>query len=236
MKDLYLIENSSVLKNLLGITDEKELDQAEGELSRANMMLLYEKGFDDFSSAGFCSIHKILFGDVYEWAGEYRKINIQKRENILAGQSVWYSNCTEIGNDLEVAWNRINAVAWNKLSREVFAKEMARLFPSLWQVHPFREGNTRTTVMIMTFFAEHYGYYFDQNLMAESAGYVRNAFVLASLGEYAEYDHLEKILNDAICTEPIDYDDNPESNSVAKEKYTKYQTDDYTPTKHEYIE
>ena len=123
MKDLYLIENSSVLKNLLGITDEKELDQAEAELSRANMMLLYEQGFDDFSSTGFCSIHKILFGDVYEWAGEYRKINIQKRENILAGQSVWYSNCTEIGNDLEVAWNRINAVAWNKLSREVFAKD-----------------------------------------------------------------------------------------------------------------
>ena len=86
MKDLYLIENSTVLENLLGITDEKELDQAEAELSRANMMLLYEKGFDDFSSGGFCFIHKFLFGDVYEWAGEYRKINIQKRETLLAGQ------------------------------------------------------------------------------------------------------------------------------------------------------
>ena len=64
MNDLYLIENSTVLKNLLGITDEKELDLAEAELSRANMMLLYEKGFDDFSSGGFCFIHKFLFGDV----------------------------------------------------------------------------------------------------------------------------------------------------------------------------
>ena len=87
MKDLYLIENSTVLKNLLGITDEKELDLAEAELSRANMMLLYENGFDDFSSGGFCYIHKFLFGDVYERAGEYRKINIQKRETLLAGQS-----------------------------------------------------------------------------------------------------------------------------------------------------
>lgn len=50
MKDLYLYENSSVLKNLLNIKDEKELDLAEAELSRANMMLLYEEGFDDFSS------------------------------------------------------------------------------------------------------------------------------------------------------------------------------------------
>lgn len=57
MNDLYLIENSNVLKNLLGITGEKELDLAEAELSRANMMLLYGKGFDDFSSNGFCFIH-----------------------------------------------------------------------------------------------------------------------------------------------------------------------------------
>ena len=80
MNDLYLIPNSTVLNNLLGITNEKELDLAEAELSRANMMLLYENGFSDFSSGGFCSIHKFLFGDVYEWAAQYRKINIQKRE------------------------------------------------------------------------------------------------------------------------------------------------------------
>lgn len=236
MKDLYLIENSTVLKNLLGITDEKELDLAEAELSRANMMLLYEKGFDDFSSGGFCFIHKTLFGDVYEWAGQYRKINIQKRESLLAGQSIWYSNCTEIGRDLDAAWKKINKVKWDKLSREDFAKEMARLFPALWQVHPFREGNTRTTVMIMTFFAEHYGYYFDQNLMAESAGYVRNSFVLASLGEHSEYEHLEKILCDAICAEPVDYGVVTAENCTNREKYEKYKTKNYVPSKHEYIE
>ena len=144
MNDLYLIENSTVLKNLLGITNEKELDLAEAELSRANMMLLYENGFDDFSSGGFCFIHKALFGDVYEWAGQYRKINIKKREELLAGQSVWYSDCVNIETDLDNAWKNINKVKWDKLSREDFAKQIARLFPALWQVHPFREGNTRT--------------------------------------------------------------------------------------------
>ena len=155
MKDLYLIENSTVLKNLLGITDEKELDLAEAELSRASMMLLYENGFDDFSSGGFCFIHKALFGDVYEWAGQYRKINIRKREELLAGQSVWYSNVTEIGNDLDNAFDELNKVDWASLSRENFAKQIARSFPKLWQVHPFREGNIRTTVMMMTFIIEH---------------------------------------------------------------------------------
>lgn len=236
MNDLYLIPNSTVLKNLLGITNEKELDLAEAELSRANMMLLYENGFSDFSSGGFCFIHKFLFGDVYEWAGQYRKINIQKREELLAGRSVWYSNVTEIGSDLDKAFAEINKVDWTSLSREVFAKKIARLFPKLWQVHPFREGNTRTTVMMMTFFVEHYGYFFDQNLMAESAGYVRDSFVLASLGEHSEYEHLEKILLDAICTEPVEYANGDIESKDKTEKYKKYKSKNYTPTKHEYME
>ena len=233
MKDLYLIENSPVLKNLLGITDEKELDLAEAELSRANMMLLYENGFNDFSSGGFCYIHKMLFGEVYEWAGEYRKINIRKREPLLAGQSVWYSNVTEIGRDLDAAFGKIGKVHWETLTKEEFAKQIAHLFPALWQVHPFREGNTRTTVMMMTFFIENNGYYFDQNLIAQSAGYVRDSFVLAVLGEHAEYEHLEAILMDAICTEPIDY---TTEKTISNDKKQKYKSDTYTPTKHEYME
>lgn len=236
MNDLYLLENSTALKNLLGITNEKELDLAEAELSRANMMLLYENGFDDFSSGGFCFIHKALFDDVYAWAGQYRNINIQKREKLLAGQSIWYSDCMNIETDLDNAWKNINKVKWDKLSREDFAKQIARRFPALWQVHPFREGNTRTTVMMMTFFIENYGCYFDQILMAESAGYVRDSFVLASLGKYSEYEHLEKILLDAICTDPIDYDEIAVNDENTKERYKKYKSKDYTPKKHEYIE
>lgn len=87
--------------------------------------------------------------------------------------------------------------------------------------------------MMMTFFIEHYGYYFDQILMSESAGYVRDSFVLASLGEYSEYEHLEKILLDVICTEPVNYDEVSDFDTVKNEKY---KSKDYTPTKHEYIE
>lgn len=235
MNDPYLYEGSFVLRNLLNIHDEKELDIAEAELSQANMMLLYEQGFNDFSAKGMKTIHKVLFEDVYDWAGEFRTINIQKREPLLAGISVWYSDAYNIKRDLDLSWEAINKIQWKVLSREDFAVQIARLFPQLWQAHPFREGNTRTIVMLMAFFVEHHDYYFDKELLAASAGYVRNAFVLASLGQYSEFEHLEKILLDAICTEPIEYtDDLDQEESIPQdEKYQKYQTD-YKPVAHEY--
>lgn len=237
MNDIYLYDNVPVLKNKLEIKDGKVLDLVEAEQSRANMMLLYEHGFHDFSNRGIKRIHKFLFGDIYDWAGQYRNINIIKREQILAGQSVWYSNCENISHDLQAAWNIINAVSWGNLRREQFAKELAHKFPALWQAHPFREGNTRTTVMLMTFFVEHYGYYFDQELLAASAGYVRNALVLASLGEHSEFEHIERILLDAVSTEPIlvDGDANQES-SASDPKYEKYRIGHYIPKPHEYID
>ena len=101
MPDPYLYEDVPVLKNKLDIKDEKTLDLIEAEQSRANMMLLYEQGFHEFSPAGLCKIHRFLFSDIYEWAGQYRIINIEKREKLLAGQSVWYSNDEDIPHDLK---------------------------------------------------------------------------------------------------------------------------------------
>lgn len=235
MADLYLYEDVPVLRNKLGIRDEKTLDQIEAEQSRANMMLLYEQGFHDFSPEGLCFIHRFLFEDIYDWAGQYRIINIEKRERLLAGRSVWYSNDEDISRDLEDAFQKINVQSWEGFSRKEFVHALTTLFPRLWQVHPFREGNTRTVVMLMTFFVEHHGYYMDQELLAASAGYVRDSFVMASLGQFSEYEHLEKILLDAVCDEPIHYDETSLEEDVQitrSEKYRKYQKEKYTPQPH----
>lgn len=233
MPDPYLYDDVPVLQNKLGIKVEQTLDQIEAELSRANMMLLYERGFEDFSPAGLCEIHRSLFGDIYDWAGKYRIINIEKREALLAGRSVWYSNDENIPDDLESAFQQLNKGPWTGISREQFVHQIARRFPTIWQVHPFREGNTRTVVMMMTFFAEHHGYYMDQELLAASAGYVRNSFVMASLDQFSEYEHLERILLDAVCCEPVEYgEDSLESAPELSSKYQKYQKEPYTPEPH----
>ena len=178
MSDPYLYEEIPVLKNKLDIRVEETLALVEAELSRANMMLLYEQGFHDFSPDGLRFIHQELFGDIYDWAGQYRIINIEKRERLLAGRSVWYSNDEDIPHDLQIIFQEMKAVSWTELSHLDFVQQITHFFPRLWQVHPFREGNTRTIVMLMTFFVEHYGYFMDQELMAASAGYVRDAFVM----------------------------------------------------------
>lgn len=234
MRDPYLYDDVPVLKNRLGIKDEKVLDLIESEQSAANMMLLYEKGFHDFSPAGLQQIHRELFCDVYDWAGEFRVINIQKSERVLAGKSVWYANDEDILPNLEIAFNALRRVNWENLSREDFVSKLIRTFPPIWRVHPFREGNTRTVVMLMTVFVEYYGYFMDATLLAASAGYVRDSFVMASIDQYSEYEYLEKILLDAITSEPIDdVQNNPQELVEIDSKYAKYQTESYTPQPHE---
>ena len=236
VNDPYLYDSIKVLRNLLNIRDQKALEVAEAEISSANMMLLYEKGFSDFSSDGIKAIHKAIFRDIYDWAGKYRNMNVMKREEILAGKSVWYSNVNNIERDLNIGWDAINKINWVNLDAVKFAKNLARTFPALWQAHPFRDGNTRTIVMLMTFFVENYGFFFDQELFAASAGYVRKAFTLACWGEHSEFEHLERILIDTISSTPIPlceilHDSLPRERA---EVYEKYSTEDYQPIPHEY--
>lgn len=168
---------------------------------------------------------------------QYRIINIEKREELLAGRSVWYSSDENIPKDLDAAFEAIAEVQWDQLTREEFVKKLVPSFAKVWRVHPFREGNTRTVVMMMTLFVEHYGYYMDQDLLASSAGYVRNSFVMASLDQFSEFEHLEQILLDAVCDEPLHYTieglNGLAAEDTQKEKYKKYQTDKYIPRPHQ---
>ena len=151
---------------------------------------------------------------------------------MLAGRSVWYSNDEEIPNDLESAFSALYQPNWDSLTREQFVSAISRCFPRIWQVHPFREGNTHTVVMMMTFFVEQHGYFMDQELLAASAGYVRDSFVMASLDQLSEYEHLERILLDAVQSAPIHYDVETLCNSISSDRYSKYQKEPYKPQPH----
>ena len=84
------------------------------------------------------------------------------------------------------------------------------------------------------FFVEQHGYFMDQELLAASAGYVRDSFVMASLDQLSEYEHLERILLDAVQSAPIHYDVETLCNSISpsSDRYSKYQREPYKPLPH----
>lgn len=227
MRDPYFFDDCDVLKNRFNIRNEKELEEAESDISTVRLYNLYKNGYRNFSAEGFCALHRIIFGDVYDWAGEFRSINMSKRESILAGISVWYSNWDTIETDLDAVWKSIHERNWQEMSETEFVSAMVQEFPKLWRVHPFREGNTRTTVALMSFWAEEYGFEFDRDYMANHAEYVRNALVMCCLDDNSEPEYLTSILSVAI---------HPSTESVPVGKETSISAKEYKPTPHEYIE
>lgn len=196
MKDPYTYENG-VLKNKLGIKDQIKLKRAEADITFSKLLTAYT---NDFSYEGLLKLHKHVLDDVYPFAGEIRTIPIKKSEAVLGGDSVRYSFPNEIKSQGEAAIKELNSKDWKKLTTDESVKEFSKLTAKLWQVHPFREGNTRTIITFVSEFAKSHGFELDINLLRQNSGYVRNALVKASDGQYAETGYLEKIIKDSIIT------------------------------------
>ena len=197
--DPYLYEDVPVLKNLLGIKNAKVLEQAEADITSVRLLivdgLIQSKAFD-FSY--LLAIHKHIFVDIYEWAGAIRTIPIVKGERVLGGDTIRYSQPDDIEQDCAIVLNKLNDTDWSALGVYETAEVFAKFIAALWQVHPFREGNTRTVITFATQYAEAHGFRMDKTLLKECAAYVRDALVKASDGQYSDYKYLVKIFDDAI--------------------------------------
>ena len=85
---------------------------------------------------------------------------------------------------------------------EAFADSMA----ALWKIHPFREGNTRTTVNFCCQYSDAVGLNIDRKLFEENSKYVRDALVaynavFTDLGDLSQKEHLIRIVRDGISRE-----------------------------------
>ena len=223
MKDPYVYEGTDVLINLANIKEQDKLDNFETTLSRVAIVELLKNPIDITSTKVIFEIHKRLFKEVYSWAGKPRTINIYKTEPVLGGLSVNYSEHNHIMEDLNKIQNDIDSFDWVNSSKKEIISKIVRVISSVWQVHAFREGNTRTICLYLYFFVKKYNLKLNVDFIGEHSKFFRNALVLASIGEYSEYEHLEMILSDAISLKKVT---NGES---------KYQTiKDYNLEKYEY--
>lgn len=199
MKDIYLYEDAPVLKNLLNIKDEKLLEIAESDITYIKLLDIDSHFTDDrFDYIRLKKIHKIIFEDIYKWAGEERIINITKGERVLGGDTIRYSDVNNIEEDVNVVISKLNNIKWSSIGIQETAESFAKLIASLWQIHPFREGNTRTIITFATQFSKVHGFSMSKTLLRENSEYVRDALVKASDGQYSEYHYLTNIFKDAI--------------------------------------
>ncbi len=205
-KDPYVYENTNVLINLANIKNQETLDNYETTL--VNLALVeYLKSEPIVNSVyDIFRIHKVLFVNVYEWAGIKRTINISKEEYVLNGLSVIYSDYKNIDKDFKIIQKKFENIKWRELSKNDLITNIVRIISSMWQVHAFREGNTRCITTFLYLFMKNIGLKLNTEFINKHAKYFRNALVLASIGEYSEYNHLEEILKDAISVKIISDD------------------------------
>ncbi|MEG1015429.1 MAG: Fic family protein [Bacilli bacterium] len=128
----------------------------------------------------FKNIHKYLFKDIYDFAGIYRNVNITKDEPILRGDTVNYLPYHQLEEGLEHDFNKEKEFDYSKLSMKEKIEHVVDFTSSIWQAHPFREGNTRTTAVLIEKYLRSMGFNVNNDLFKEHSVYFRNALVRAN--------------------------------------------------------
>ena len=222
MKDPYVYDGTNILINVANINEQKKLDDYETTMANLGIIKLLKEYPDLEKVEDIFLIHKIIFENVYEWAGECRTINIFKEEPILNGLSVEYSNYKDIKQNLNKIQHKIDEIKWDELSKNDVIHEVVKVIASIWQVHSFREGNTRVVTLFLYYFLKKCGFKVNRYFIGKHAKYFRNSLVLASLGEYSEYNYLEEILKDATSFKVLDENNENKYQTIKGYNLLKY--------------
>ena len=186
--------------------DEDDAEEAD-KVSVRIREILAEKTFS-FTPDLLLSIHKRLFTGVFYKvkAGHFRDYNISKREWVLDGQSVLYANADMIRQTLDYDFGQEKAFDYSTLSKEDAVKHLTRFVANIWQIHPFGEGNTRTTAVFTIKYLQSLGFDVNNEPFEKNSWYFRNALVRANYtnmnaGIYMNTEYLERFLRNLLMGE-----------------------------------
>ena len=161
------------------IDDTKEADIVSARIAE----ILGEKTFN-FSPVELRNIHKRLFSDILEHAGEYRTYNITKKEWVLNEETVYYASSESIQETLDYDFNVEKGFSYQGLTNSEVVKHIAKFTSGIWQIHPFGEGNTRSTAVFIIKYLRTLGYSIDNDIFAENSWYFRNALVRSNYNDH----------------------------------------------------
>jgi len=169
-EDPYAYPGTTVLKNLLNIRDKGDLEAFEVEISTLRSEEPLPEG--SFDPAHYCSVHRHLFQDVYEWAGRYRTVRTSK-----GGNAFCYPE--NIPAQMEGLFSELHrGEVFRNRDRDLFLSEITRFLGELNAIHPFREGNGRSQLAFVGLLGAASGHPFDFQTLN------REAFMPAMIASY----------------------------------------------------
>lgn len=188
---IYCYPDSSVLKNKLDIRDPVLLRKVEADLSSARQAEIFRTPVvGRFTATHLCNIHRKLLGDVYSFAGHFR------REDIAKGPTrfVTYS---QIKEKLQRLLGQLQQEKWlENVPFEAFAARSAYYMAELNYIHPFREGNGRAIREFMRLLFLHNGYIVQWDAVDVEA------LLNAMIDSVYDTAHLEQILKQCLVAAP----------------------------------
>ena len=191
---------------------QQPLKSAENRTEEADKVsvriteLLNEKTFT-FSALEYLTIHRRLFQGIYNHAGIIRNYNITKAEWVLNGETVLYANAENLKETLEYDLLQEKKFNFKGLSPAEITEHLAYFTSDLWQIHPFGEGNTRTTAIFLIKYLRQLGFKeVNNDLFANHSLYFSNALVRANYedlanGIYKSKDYLIRFLANLLLNE-----------------------------------
>ena len=155
--------------------DEEEADKVSANIAK----ILASKTFA-FNTNGYVSLHRRIFEGVFKHAGEIRQYDISKKEWVLEGDSVNYLNWEDLRRALDWDIEQEKNFSYKGLTDDEKIEHIAKFVSGIWQIHAFREGNTRTTAIFTIQYLRSLGYEVNNEMFAKHSWYFRNALVRAN--------------------------------------------------------
>ncbi len=188
-------------ENLKPDPEQEEPDK----VSERIVAVIGAHGFD-FTPEYYVSIHKKLFSGVLSSAGKLRTVNIGKHEWVLKEDSVTYGDKDTIKSSLARDFKAESEFDYGGRPPAEIIPHFVRFLSEIWRVHPFMEGNTRTTAVFAIKYLRSLGYHATNNMFRENSWYFRNALVRANYADYArgvkrEWGYLEAFFRNLLLGE-----------------------------------
>lgn len=179
--DISIDEARDRIKVYYETKSDHDVTDEEGDKASLNTAKILSEPSFTFSLVGLTSIHRRIFDGVFKFAGQLRKVELSKKEWVLGGNaSVSYQSAIDLREAIEYDLSREKKFDYSNRPITEVIKHLSQFIADLWQIHPFREGNTRTTAVFLIKYLRSMGIPATNDMFKEHSWYFRNALVRAS--------------------------------------------------------